>query len=142
MKKLAILLFALTGLTAFSQTNLTTLDGVVYHNAKFTRHTPQTLYFDYTPEGGGMGMAGVKFSNLPDDIRQHFHYDREDERQYVQARKEAFDKAVAEHKQWQQDNFDRSFKVAQLNMQNRVIQAQALRTNTISKSSVSVKVGN
>ena len=56
-------------------TSLTTLDGKTYSDVTVQRADPDGLLVFYTPPGGGMGVAKLKFRNLPDPVRQQYGYD-------------------------------------------------------------------
>jgi hypothetical protein len=62
--------------------DLTTVDGTTYHNITAQRADPDGLYVEYTPTGGGLGLAKVKFSRLTADQQKQFGYDPGKARDY------------------------------------------------------------
>jgi hypothetical protein len=83
---------ALIGLGVGAQTyagNLSTRDGMVYTNITKQRIDADGLYIEYTPPGGGMGVAKVKFSRLSKELQKRYDYDagkaEEYEEQYALA---------------------------------------------------------
>ena len=54
---------------------ITTRDGTTYKNVTVQRVDPDGLTISYAPVDGGMGLAKLKFEDLPDDLRQRFGYD-------------------------------------------------------------------
>jgi hypothetical protein len=75
MKTLIIAMLGL-GLAAGSRAeNLSTTDGTTYHNITIQRADPDGLSIAYTPAGGGLGVAKVKFSQLTADQQKQFDYD-------------------------------------------------------------------
>ncbi len=54
---------------------ITTSDGQIYHNVSLIRSEPDGLIVSYQPEGGGVGLAKLKFRNLPDSLRNQYGYD-------------------------------------------------------------------
>ena len=54
---------------------ITTRDGTTYKNVTVQRIDTNGLTISYAPVDGGMGLAKLKFEDLPDDLRQRFAYD-------------------------------------------------------------------
>jgi hypothetical protein len=52
-----------------------TLQGKSYPSARLVRAEPDGITVQYTPQAGGVGLAKLKFRNLPEKIRQDFKYD-------------------------------------------------------------------
>jgi hypothetical protein len=92
MKLTVTALLALMAVNAFSQTaseQIRTLDGRTYKAAKVQRMEPDGISIAYTPDGGGVGMAKLKFETLPEDLRQRFSHDPEKAAAYAEAQAEA-----------------------------------------------------
>jgi hypothetical protein len=53
---------------------LKTRDGRVFICAKVDQTDPDGISVSYQPEGGGIGIAKLKFRNLPDDIQKAYGY--------------------------------------------------------------------
>jgi len=69
---------SLLAIFAFSSIHLvaddiTTLDGQKYENVKYVSLKPNGLYF-VTGDGGSMKGVTVPYNNLPDDIKDKYHY--------------------------------------------------------------------
>lgn len=62
-------------ITSNIPTNIVLLNGKTYHGAKLLRVEPDGLFISYVPEGGGEGMAKVKFEMLPPAYHEQFKYD-------------------------------------------------------------------
>jgi hypothetical protein len=83
MQYLKILLPAvLFSLVAGAQTDtrstpmqITTSDGKTYRNATVLRADPDGLLVRFQPEQPGLGLAKVKFRNLPEQVRSQYGYD-------------------------------------------------------------------
>lgn len=58
-------------------TNLTTIDGKRFSGVLLRRFEPDGIVIDYTLDGGGIGLAKLKFKNLPEDFRKRWGYDAE-----------------------------------------------------------------
>lgn len=56
-------------------TDITTCDGKTYKNATVERAEPNGVLLTYCPEGGGIGMAKVKFAVLPEALQREYNYD-------------------------------------------------------------------
>lgn len=92
--RLAIALLAsglLAGLQIQAQTagsaptiTITTVDGRVYNDVTVIRSDPDGLLVNYTPDGGGIGMAKLRFRNLPNDLRSRYGYDEKSASDYEQ----------------------------------------------------------
>jgi hypothetical protein len=54
---------------------LTTLDGRSYDRATVKAVEPDGLTIQYTPEPGGIGLAKLKFRNLPESLQKKYSYD-------------------------------------------------------------------
>ncbi|HWI55790.1 MAG TPA: hypothetical protein VNZ22_01085 [Bacillota bacterium] len=72
------------GLTAEAQTasrsnptQITTTDGRVYNQATILRSDPDGLLVSYQPEQPGIGLAKVKFQQLPESLRNQYGYNAE-----------------------------------------------------------------
>src|SRR5882724_7202558 len=68
--------FVANGQTSDSST-ITTSDGKTYQNVEVLRADPDGIIVSYQPEKPGIGMAKLKFSNLPDSVRTKYSYDTE-----------------------------------------------------------------
>jgi hypothetical protein len=84
----ALLLF-IFGNGIFGQTppfrlpsEISTSDGVTYKGVELLSVKPDGLFVNFRPSGGGMGMATLKFKNLPEDICRQYGYDPEKARDY------------------------------------------------------------
>jgi len=53
---------------------LTTEQGRTYNSVRLLSTDPDGLVIEYKPQAGGLGMAKVKFRNLPESLRQEFNY--------------------------------------------------------------------
>ncbi len=71
----------LVGCVAGAQTGakfpsqVTTSDGTLYKDAVKLRVEPDGIVVSYQPEGGGVGMAKLKFRDLPEDLQRQYGYD-------------------------------------------------------------------
>jgi hypothetical protein len=63
--------------------SLDALDGRVYTNATLQRIDPDGISISYTPENGGIGLATLKFRDLPLDVRQACGFDPNAEAAYT-----------------------------------------------------------
>jgi hypothetical protein len=75
MKTLVIAMLGLGLGAGLRAENLSTTDGTTYSNITVQRTDPDGLCIAYTPAGGGMGVAKVKFSQLSADQQKQFGYD-------------------------------------------------------------------
>lgn len=94
---------------------ITTSDGVTYKAVKLVRVHPDGLLVSYRPEGGGLGMAKLKFRYLSEDLRQQYGYDPAKAAQYeaeqakakVEIARRIYENYKAEceaAEKWRQDN--------------------------------------
>ena len=61
---------------AGAQTNeITTRDGTTYKSVTVQKIDPDGLTIGYTPAGGGIGAAKVKFENLAESVQTQYGYD-------------------------------------------------------------------
>jgi hypothetical protein len=75
MKTVILTLIGL-GLCVQAQSeNLSTTDGATYNNITSRRVEPDGLYVEYTPSGGGLGMAKIKFARLSPEQQKEYGYD-------------------------------------------------------------------
>lgn len=77
---LATVLSGCLGATAQGDTRqplaqITTSDGQIYRNVTVLRADPDGLLVNYQPEPAGIGLAKLKFRNLPDSLRSQYGYD-------------------------------------------------------------------
>ena len=56
-------------------TEITTQDGKVYRGVTVDRIEADGIVIDYRLEGGGSGIAKVKFVNLPENLQRQYGYD-------------------------------------------------------------------
>ena len=49
-----------------------TLDGTTYKSVRVVKVLPDGIVINYTLNGGGMGMAKIKFENLSDNLRKRY----------------------------------------------------------------------
>jgi len=68
-----VVIICLAGMNCKAE-DITTLDGKKYENVRDVSVKPDGLFFVVTTEGSVRGVK-VPFSNLPDDIKQKYHYD-------------------------------------------------------------------
>ncbi len=54
---------------------ITTSDGRIYRQVEVVRVEPDGIVVNYQPERPGIGMAKLKFRNLPDAVRNQYGYD-------------------------------------------------------------------
>jgi hypothetical protein len=54
---------------------VTTTDGKTYHNVTVLHTEPDGLLVSYDPTQGGVGLAKLKFRNLPEALRTQYNYD-------------------------------------------------------------------
>lgn len=86
----AVVFFALVGFSGFSQqTNsvvvaktdaekeITTLDGTTYKSIRILKVEPDGLLLEHQPPSGGVGLAKLKFEDLPPELKQKHGYDPE-----------------------------------------------------------------
>ncbi len=52
-----------------------TLEGVSYKSVRVLKAEPDGLLVEHSPQGGGIGVARLKFENLSNDLRQRYGYD-------------------------------------------------------------------
>jgi hypothetical protein len=69
--------------------DLSTLSGRVYHRAVVVRADPDGLLVSYRPTPGGMGLAKVRFLNLPESTRNQYGYNPQSAAQYELAQAKA-----------------------------------------------------
>jgi hypothetical protein len=60
--------------TALPKT-LTTRGGTAYEHVSVSRVEPDGLTIEYTPRGGGIGLAKLRFRELPEIWQQHYSFD-------------------------------------------------------------------
>src|SRR6185369_16842607 len=58
-----------------ARVDIETLDGRVYKSARIPRSEPSGLNVEYSPEKGGLGLAMIKFKNLPEYLQEQYGYD-------------------------------------------------------------------
>lgn len=68
--------------------DLVTKSGTVYKSFRVESYNPVEISISYTPEGGGMGMANVRFEDLPDDLRQRYSFDAQKASEFETAQTE------------------------------------------------------
>lgn len=54
--------------------SITTRDGTTYTNAVIQRADPNGVVIEYAPRPGSVGMAKLKFANLPEDLQKRYNY--------------------------------------------------------------------
>lgn len=64
-------------ITNANPTEIKTLDGMTYNSIHSLKATTGGLVVQFTPAGGGMGIAKIKYENLPADLQQRFGSDIE-----------------------------------------------------------------
>jgi len=75
MKKIILALIGLGLCLQARSDSLSTTDGTTYNNVTSQRVDPDGLCIEYTPPGGGLGIAKVKFTRLSADQQKQFGYD-------------------------------------------------------------------
>lgn len=67
---------ALCATSGAAETNsITTRDGVTYNNAVIQRADPNGIVIEYAPRPGSLGIAKLKFANLPEELQKRYDYD-------------------------------------------------------------------
>jgi len=67
-----------TALGAAETDSITTRNGITYTNAVIQRADPDGVVIEYAPQPGSVGMAKLKFANLPDELRKRYNYNTTD----------------------------------------------------------------
>ncbi len=62
--------------------SLSTTDGATFNHITTRRAEPDGLYIEYTPPGGGLGMAKIKFARLTPGQQKELGYNAEKARDY------------------------------------------------------------
>jgi hypothetical protein len=57
--------------------DITASDGTVYRKVTVTSTEPDGIAVTYQPEGGGIGMAKLKFRNLPENLQREYGYNEQ-----------------------------------------------------------------
>src|SRR5215213_86038 len=66
---------ALCATLGAAETNsITTRDGITYTNAVIQRADPNGIVIEYVPRPGSVGIAKLKFANLPDELQRRYNY--------------------------------------------------------------------
>lgn len=93
MKRTSLLVwFTLAALSGFSQTateQIKTLEGKAYKAARIEAVEPDGIQVAYEPEGGGVGLAKLRFQVLPGDLQRRFGYDSDRAAKYAAEQAEA-----------------------------------------------------
>ena len=61
-------------LVAAETNSITTRDGITYTNAVIQRADPNGIVIEYAPRPGSVGIAKLKFANLPDELQKRYNY--------------------------------------------------------------------
>ncbi len=61
-------------LHAAETNSITTRDGTTYTNAVIQRADPNGIVIEYAPAPGSVGIAKLKFANLPADLQPRYNY--------------------------------------------------------------------
>jgi hypothetical protein len=82
-------------------TNITTLDGETYTGVKIIKVEPDGLLISYAIAQPGISMTKLSFENLPDSLKERFHYDPSQavyfQQRRAQAMSELRQKLTAQH---------------------------------------------
>jgi hypothetical protein len=62
--------------------DLVTTDGTVYRQAQVERVEPDGIAVTFAPPGGGIGMAKLKFRNMPEDVQRQYGYNARQSAEY------------------------------------------------------------
>src|SRR5205085_8104884 len=54
--------------------SITTRNGIIYTNAVIQRADPDGIVIEYAPRPGSVGIAKLKFANLPDALQKRYNY--------------------------------------------------------------------
>ena len=66
---------ALSAILDAAETNsITTRDGITYTNAVIQRVDPNGIVIEYAPRPKSVGIAKLKFANLPDELQRRYNY--------------------------------------------------------------------
>lgn len=65
-------------LDAAETNSITTRDGITYTNAVIQRADPNGIVIEYVPRPGSVGIAKLKFANLPEEIQRRYNYNATD----------------------------------------------------------------
>ncbi len=76
MKAFLIFLWALAlaAMCAAETNSITTRDGVTYTNAVIQKAYPDGVVIEYAIRPGALGLAKLKFANLPEELQTKFNY--------------------------------------------------------------------
>ncbi len=68
---------------------ITTSDGTTYQQVAKVRVDPDGILVNYEPTTGGIGLAKLKFRNLPEDLQKQYGYDPKAAADYEKAEAQA-----------------------------------------------------
>ena len=71
-------------LGAAEMDSITTRDGTTYTNAVIQRADPDGIVIEYALRPGSLGIAKLKFANLPDELQKRYNYNPADARIFEQ----------------------------------------------------------
>ncbi len=117
---------------AASALDLTTNDGTVYKNVSISSVTPIGFDVCYTPNGGGLAIKEILFSNLSEEWRKKYNYDpkaaEEFNKKVEQFRKTKAEEMRKQYKDWvarqeEEDHLQSAIYAGRLNVQLKVLRA-------------------
>jgi hypothetical protein len=79
-KKIVVVILTLFVIKVFCEpsdllpSKIFTTDGKTYNGVKLIKAEPNGLVIQYTPDAGGIGLATLKFTNLPKLLQEQFNY--------------------------------------------------------------------
>lgn len=68
---------------------IVTLQGKSFPSARLVQAEPDGITVEYQPQAGGMGLAKLKFRNLPENIRNEFNYNEQAATEFERSRENA-----------------------------------------------------
>jgi hypothetical protein len=86
---LLVALIAKAHATDAPLTQITTTDGKTYNNVSVLRSEPDGIIISYQPETPGIGMAKLRFQNLPEAVRSRYSYDADRSSAFEKERSQA-----------------------------------------------------
>jgi hypothetical protein len=127
--------------TNIDPTEIKTLDGKTYKSVRILKVTPDALAVEFTPAGGGIGMARIGFEKLPTDLQQRYGYDIEKATAYkteqaamqgqlirgMEAQQAAYARECAAARFFEEDNFKGRAEIDRLENERKQAEAAQAR---------------
>jgi hypothetical protein len=122
--------------------SITTRDGTTYTNAAIQRTDPDGIVIEYALRPGSLGIAKLKFANLPDELQKRYNYNPADARIFEQNQAAGIARRQEEIEQGEIEKKRQSDALMQQRAEEEAAALEAKRQQDAANAAAPMETGN